>query len=274
MLLRDAPTVIDVEPCTQTAFLVIDTESIPDGRLLNQVKYPALNLSDEEAIAKAQAEAREQSYTGSDFLPVTFQLPVSVCVARVGSDFSLQKITSLDTPRYRPREIVQQFWQGLEKVDAKLVSFNGRAFDMPLLELAACRYGISAKNYYQKSRHRFYGPIDLMDWFTNFGAYRMVGGLNLLAKLLGMPGKMEVAGDQVYQMYREGRYQEINDYCMFDTLDTYFVFLRTRVMIGELSRDRETELITQARRSLEERSQEMTVLQRYLDHWQLDSSHS
>ena len=26
--------------------------------------------------------------------------------------------------------------------------------------------------------------------------------------------------------------REINDYCMFDTLDTYFVFLRTRIATG------------------------------------------
>ena len=35
-----------------TAFLVIDTESVPDGDLLAQVKYPGETLSPEEAIAK------------------------------------------------------------------------------------------------------------------------------------------------------------------------------------------------------------------------------
>ena len=67
-----------------------------------------------------------------------------------------------------------------------------------------------------------------MDWTTRFRSLRgFTGGLNLLAKLIGKPGKMDVSGEQVYEMYRDGRYQDINDYCMFDTLDTYFVFLRT-----------------------------------------------
>src|SRR5690348_2294436 len=37
------------------AFLVLDTESIPDGRLLNLVKYPADNLSPAEAITASSS---------------------------------------------------------------------------------------------------------------------------------------------------------------------------------------------------------------------------
>lgn len=252
---------------TQTAFLVIDTESIPDGRLLRLTKYPDENLTDDDAIERAQAEARENSNTGSDFLPVTYQIPVSVCVARVGRDFGLERITCLDAPRYRPREIVCQFWSGLEKLNAKLVTFNGRGFDMPLLELAGYRYGCPALNYFQRSRNRYSGSIDLLDWFSNYGAYRMVGGLNLLAKMLGLPGKMDASGDQVYRMYREGRYQDINDYCMCDTLDTYFIFLRTRVMVGELTPVQEADLIARARDYLTGRVGELPALKQYLENW-------
>ena len=52
---------------TRTAFLVVDCESIPDGKLLNMVKYGGHGLSDEQAIEKARGEARENSNTGSDF---------------------------------------------------------------------------------------------------------------------------------------------------------------------------------------------------------------
>src|SRR5437588_1680018 len=120
-----------------TRYLVLDTESVPDGRLLAKVKYPGENLPPEEAIQRAQAEARELSRDGSDFLPVTFHFPVAVCVLRVAADFTLQALTCLDAPEYRPAEIVRKFWLGSARYRAKLVTFNGRGFDLPLLELAA-----------------------------------------------------------------------------------------------------------------------------------------
>jgi predicted PolB exonuclease-like 3'-5' exonuclease len=252
-----------------TAFLILDTESVPDGRLLSRVKYPGENLSPEAAIDRAQAEAREQSRDGSDFLPVTFQVPVSICVLRVASDFTLQALTALDAPHYRPEEMVRKFWQGVAHYKARLVTFNGRGFDMPLLELAAFRQGLSARDYFYNSRNRFNGNhIDLCDWLSNYGACRLAGGLNLLAKLLGKPGKMEVAGDQVYAMHRAGQLQQINDYCMCDTLDTYFVFLRTRVLLGEMPLELERLLVQKARTWLAGKAAEVPALRQYLDRWE------
>ena len=253
---------------TRTAFLVVDTESVPDGRLLAAVKYPDDKLTPEEAVERARKEQEETSWNGSDFIPVSFHLPVAVSVLRVGADFSLQNLALLDAPHFRPPEIVKKFWLGISCYKAKLVTFNGRCFDMPLLELAAFRYGYAARDYCQNSRNRFNGPIDLMDWMTNFGAYRLNGGLDLLAKLIGKPGKIGgMAGDQVYQMVLDGRLQEVNDYCLCDTLDTYFVFLRTRVFTGDIGPDREAELVEKARALLDEKTAEFPVLRKYLDHW-------
>ena len=256
------------EPSTQTAFLVFDTESIPDGRLLNMVKYPDLNLSEAEAIDKARQEARETSFSGSDFIPYTFQLPVAVCVARVGTDFGLQAVACLDAPLYRTKEMVKKFWLGLSfYTKCRLVTFNGRTFDLPLLEMAAFRYGFSAREYFQRGRNRYSGDLDLMDWMSNYGACRINGGLDLLAKLLGKPGKMDVAGDQVFEMHKAGKFQEINDYCMFDTLDTYFVFLRTRVLTGDITPEQEAELIARAKRTLSQQTKDLPALKTYLDNW-------
>lgn len=251
------------------AYLVMDTESVPDGRLVGLIKYPADNLGPEEAIARFQAETRERSATGSDFLPVTFQYPVAICVLRVGGDWRLQKITCLDAPQFRPRDIVQKFWRGLAELNARLVTFNGRGFDLPLLELAAFRYGCSAKTYLANSRKRFDGlaHIDLMDWLTNYGAYRLAGGLNLLSKLLGKPGKMAIAGHQVYELHHAGKLQEINDYCLFDTLDTYFVFLRTRVLTGDLTLEQEQARVHQAKEFLAGKTADLPALEQYLSNW-------
>lgn len=255
------------------AYLVLDTESIPDGRLLAHVKYRREALSPAEAIERARAEARERSTNGSDFLPVTFQVPVAVCVLRVGADFAPQAIRCLDAPAFRPRAMVEEFWRGLEHYKQRygnrirLVTFNGRGFDLPLLEMAAFRYGCCAGEYLQHGRNRFSGELDLMDWLTNYGAWRLAGGLDLLSKLLGKPGKLDVTGDQVYGLYLAGKVQEINDYCLFDTLDTYFVFLRTRVLHGDLTLPQEQAVVTRARRWLESQVPAFPALQRYLANW-------
>ena len=41
------------------AYLILDTESIPDGRLLAQTKYPGENLSPEQAVANAGRLVKE-----------------------------------------------------------------------------------------------------------------------------------------------------------------------------------------------------------------------
>jgi len=256
------------------AYLVVDNESVPDGRLLGYVKYPGEGLSDAEAVARAQEEARAASATGSDFLPVTFQVPVATCVVRVGSDYAIQSIACLDAPEFRPRKIVEAFWMGVNRYRAqyrdriKLITFNGRGFDLPLLEMAAFRYGVGSRDHFASSRRRFDGwHLDLMDWLSNFNAFRMVGGLNLLSKLLGKPGKMEVKGDMVYQLHQQGKLREINDYCIHDTLDTYFVFLRTRVLTGEITLQREQEIVTAAQGWLQAHVAEMPCLAGYLENW-------
>ena len=273
----DAPTPEAAKPSVppaRPAYLVFDTESVPDGRLLSLVKYAKDGLSPEQAVERAREEARQLAPNGSDFIPVTFQYPVATCVLRVGADFGLQAITCLDAPQFRPRKIVEQFWAGASHYREKygsgvqLVTFNGRGFDLPLLELAAFRYGVVAREHFQLTRKRVAGwHLDLMEWMTNFGASRMNGGLDLLSKLLGKPGKLEVRGDQVYAMFLEGKLQDINDYCAFDTLDTYFVLLRTRVLTGELTLEEEHRAVLRAREWLQTQVATMPALQTYLDNW-------
>ena len=60
----DSPTSRMNEGDDATRFLVVDTESIPDGRLLNLVKYRDAHLSPEEAIARAFAARSRQRLTG------------------------------------------------------------------------------------------------------------------------------------------------------------------------------------------------------------------
>lgn len=254
-------------------YLVFDVESVPDSKLISLVRYPGENLSGLEAVDKYQKELLDASDGMSDFIPVTFQYPVSICIAKVRGDYGLLDIVCLDEPEFRADEMVRLFWLGVEEVydSASLVTYNGRGFDIPLMELMAYRYGYSAKRHFKDKyagRNR-YGVkhIDLQDWLSNYNAIRMNGGLNLLAKIIGKPGKMQTKGDAVYSMFLEGRLRDINNYCIHDVLDTYFVFLRTRVLLGELTIVREQEIVKSAKNFLVDNQERIPALKEYLANW-------
>jgi 3'-5' exonuclease len=125
-------------------YLVFDIESVADGELVSKLRYPGQGLSAADAVRRYRDELMAKYET--DFIPYTFQVPVSVIVAKVAADFSLIDIVALDEPHFRSHVITENFWRGWEAYKRPtLVSFNGRTFDLPLLELAAFRYGIPAR---------------------------------------------------------------------------------------------------------------------------------
>lgn len=256
-------------------YLVFDIESVADGQLVSKIRYPGEGLSPEDAIARYRAELMEKN--GTDFIPYSFQYPVSVVVAKVTSDYQLLDIVALDDPEFRPHVITEHFWRGWEAYrHPTFVTFNGRTFDIPLMELAAFRFGLSVPAWfdihgksYSQPRYRYNSEshFDLYELMTNFGASRLNGGLNLAATMLGKPGKMSVQGYMVQDLFAEGKVAEINDYCRCDVLDTYFVFLRSAVMIGQLTLDKEQELIADAHTWLVDRADDVPAYALYLEHW-------
>lgn len=263
------------------AHLIFDVESIADGDLIARVRYSDENLSPDEAVSRYQAERLEQ--TGSTFIPHTFMVPIAVVIAKVSEDFRLLDIKSLDEPKspgepgFRPHVMTKHFWQGWEAYQMpQWVTFNGRTFDIPLMELAAFRFGLSVPKWFDESgyksrRNRFStaSHLDLQELLTNFSAARFNGGLNLAAQTLGKPGKMGLSGDQVQSYYDRGDLKAISDYCRCDVLDTYFVFLRSMVMTGKIDLRRETELVAIAKAWIESQQETCQACADYLSKWQL-----
>jgi predicted PolB exonuclease-like 3'-5' exonuclease len=257
------------------AFLVFDIETVVDGRLVQRVRFPDRpELTPAEAVARYRAQLLESSGGKSDFVPHTFHLPVSVAVAKVAADCALIEVRTLDRPRFRPQVIARSFWKGWEKHGKPtLVTFNGRFFDLPVMELAAFRYGFGVPEWFSSSgpaysqprnRYNSQSHLDLQDLLGNQGAVHLNGGLNLCAQLLGKPGKMGTKGDMVQALWEAGEHQRIDDYCMCDALDTYFVFLRCRVLQGLLTLDQERALVEGARAWIETQAQVNLALAEYL----------
>ncbi|HEX4149678.1 MAG TPA: 3'-5' exonuclease, partial [Pirellulales bacterium] len=106
-------------------YLVFDIESVADAELVGRLRYPG--LAPAEAVSRYRQELMEKYE--SDFIPYTFQLPVSVAIAKIGADLHLQDLVTLDEPQFRPHVITEHFWRGWERYGRPtLVSFNGRTF--------------------------------------------------------------------------------------------------------------------------------------------------
>ncbi|MDR0521421.1 MAG: 3'-5' exonuclease [Planctomycetaceae bacterium] len=257
------------------AYLVFDIESAADPELISKVHFGG-KVPPEESVRKYRDALLAQN--NSDFIPYTFQYPVCVVIGKVAKDFSLMDIVVLDEPQCRPHEICKIFWNCLLKHYETgpipvLVSFNGRGFDIPMLELSAFRYGIPIPKWFtsglKSPRYRYNtdSHLDLCEVLTNSGASRFNGGLNLAASLLGKPGKMDTQGFMVQDMYEAGKLVEINDYCRCDVLDTYFVFLRVMLLSGKLTLQEEQNLVRQTKDKLMQQSEKIAVYKQYLDNW-------
>lgn len=136
------------------------------------------------------------------------------------------------------RELLADFSRFVGRAHPTLVSYNGRAFDLPVIALRSLCHGVPLPWYYQgkgvRYRYSEEGHLDLCDWLADHGATRS-GSLDALAKLCGLPGKVGVDGSQVEGLYRAGQLPAIQRYCLADVTQTAFLFLRFRLLQGHLA---------------------------------------
>lgn len=227
------------------ATLVFDIETIPDVAGIRTLHDLPAELDDHEVAEFAFQRRRAQN--GTDFLPLHLQKVVAIsCVLR---DADYMQVFSLAEPECNEREILQRFFNGIERFTPQLVSWNGSGFDLPVLHYRGLQHSITAPRYwdmgegdYMDSRDfkwnnyisRYHmRHLDLMDVLAMYSP-RANAPLDELAKLLGFPGKLGMDGSKVWEAYQQGRLSEIRDYCETDVVNTWLVFLRFQLMRGAL----------------------------------------
>jgi len=219
------------------SFAIFDIETRIDKQLLNRVFFAHEDLDDETAYLRYRQGLHDR---GGDFFPLTLHRPISIAIGYVGDDHVLRSVESLSLNHYSEETLCRDFWDQAERFDGCFVSFNGRQFDFPVMELQALRYGLSIPRYFSDSgpRRRFADcHLDLYDFLCNYGASHLTGGMNLLTRLIGLPGKGEVAGSQVQGLFEADHLDQIHRYCRGDVIQTYFLFLRVQLIRTRLDRD-------------------------------------
>ena len=222
--------------------LVFDIETVPDldaGRRLHGLD----GLSDED-VAKAMFHMRRQETGGSEFLKLHLHRVVAISAVLRTRD--ALKVWSLGDAAADEKEIVQRFFDGIDKFTPTLVSWNGGGFDLPVLHYRALLHGISAPRYWDTGDDdrdfkwnnyisRYHARhTDLMDVIACYQA-RAVAPLDEVATMLGFPGKMGMSGAKVWDAYLAGGIEDIRNYCETDVLNTYLVYLRFELVRGKLT---------------------------------------
>ncbi len=252
---------------------VFDIETVPDldaGRRI----YNLEGLSDDDT-AKAMFHIRNQETGGSEFMRHHLHHIVAISVVFKSND--TVKVWSLGNEDADEKEILQRFFDGVDRYTPTLVSWNGSGFDLPVIHYRALKHGVDAHRYWEMGKDdqsfkwnnyisRYHmRHIDLMDLLAGYQP-RASAPLDQIATMLGFPGKMGMDGSKVYDAWANGEIKAIRDYCETDVLNTYLVYLRFELTRGNLSQtayDQECQLVQQMLSD-----SDRPHLQEFLQHWQ------
>lgn len=216
-------------------YVALDLETVPDEELVSAVDGDPARPYDEK-LGRLLAARRAQSGGRSDFLPLPYHRPVVACALEAIEREGALRVADVScwTDRRGPEEsFLTRAFADLR--GRTLVTFHGRGFDLPVLELRALKLGLSVPAWFSEGRaaesreHQ-----DLFDLLTAGGKIP-AAPLDLYAKLVGLPGKEGVAGKDVSLLYAQGALDRIAGYCMSDVVQTWLLYLRYRLLEGTLT---------------------------------------
>ncbi len=229
---------------------VFDIETIPD---VDAVK----NLTGSETKDKNELRKELEQYHvevsgGNPFPRQPFHKVVAISFLEAeiencvdGTEmYRLKDLRSGGTEGSSEEEIIKGYFGHLSKNPPRFISFNGRTFDLPVLKYRAMKYGVSAPWLYKSGdkwnnynqRYSLDWHCDLLEPFSDFGASARCK-MNEICAIMGIPGKLDVDGSQVVDLYDNNQIKDIRNYCETDVANTYLLYLIFQMHTGSLSKE-------------------------------------
>ena len=263
---------------------VFDIETIPDTDAVYN-----LTGSEEKDVPKLREELEEYHLgvtKGNNAFPrQLFHRVVGISFVeaeiereRVGNQtfesYHLKDVRSGGTEESSEEELVKGFFQYMARNTPRLVSYNGRGFDLPVLKYRAMKHAISAPWLHQSgdkwnSYTSRYSPdwhCDLIEVLSDYGASAR-SKLNEVCSILGFPGKFGADGSKVSEMFDNGKVDEIRHYCETDVLNTYLVYLRQQHHTGVLTKEGYNASISAIIRFIETEGEARPYLLEFMEAW-------
>ncbi|MGO1473467.1 MAG: 3'-5' exonuclease [Psychrobacter sp.] len=224
--------------------LVFDIETVADTDAARRI-YPQLaELNDADTLSALTALRIQEA--GHDFMRLPLQR--IVCISALYIKDGKLSLFSLTADKFSEKDILAKFFRAfsdLEKLP-QLISWNGSGFDIPVLIYRAMQYDLSAPWLFEEGAriknmrfdnyvNRFHTRhLDLMDRFSQYGASRREA-MDVVASLYGLPGKTDVDGSMVGDLFHNGDWQTLSIYCESDVMNTWLIYLRWLRLTGQLS---------------------------------------
>ena len=239
--------------------LCLDIETVPDPELV-PADWPAdrfvPNPIWHRVVAISFVEARiEQADDGRE------RYPVECC--RTGGE------AGWDEAR-----LLRAWWRYFARCRARVVTWNGKGFDLPVLRLRAMVHGLSAAPWFQGASRwdgytQRYAPdwhCDLMEQLSDYGACRHLA-LQDVAVALGLPGKIGGHGAEVAAMVARGETERVRAYCEADCLNLFVLYARWALLSGRLDAAGHDASLESLVRCLEGQRDRRPHLGEFLDRW-------
>lgn len=214
--------------------IVIDIETIPTQRqdvkdYIAKSVTPPGNISKAETIAKWNEESRpaavQEAIEKTSFDGAFGQV---VCVGIAVGDEKPVAIYSLDE-----RELLVNVNEALynlppnELLCTSLVGHNVSAFDLRFLVQRFIVNGIQPHPVITRAAQaKPWDSEKVYDTMTQFAGVGNRISLDKLCLALGLPGKGDITGADVWPMVQAGKLKEVADYCKDDVTKTHAVFKR------------------------------------------------
>ena len=260
--------------------LVFDIETVPDTDAV-----PNLTGFDDPDIEARRAELERYHLDITDgrnpFPRQPFHRVVAISFLRAEIEYAgdteicyLRELRTGGAPDSPERDLVDGFFRFFERHKPRLVSFNGRGFDLPVLKYRAMAHGIAAPYLYSAgdkwnsytARYASDWHCDLLEVLSDFGASARIK-LNEVCAVMGFPGKFGVDGGKVAEMIDAGQIAAVRDYCETDVLNTYLVYLRTQLHRGIMNLDGYNRAVADVISLIEAEGAERPHLTAFMEAW-------
>jgi hypothetical protein len=131
------------------------------------------------------------------------------------------RVAHADVFRGSERDLLGRFWEIVERKRPRLISFNGRAYDGPILMIRSAQLGLKTSANLCGNRYNLNTHVDLDEVLRFHGAWREQYKLDYWCRRFDVESpKGSIDGSQIARAYREGRIEEIGEYCLRDARAT------------------------------------------------------